>query len=175
MTSELPEDPLKVTPAEDQHVVEALPACRPYPPLREGVCLRGPDRRLDDFHPLGPENLVERTGVLRVPVSDQAPDARSRSPTARFRACWVTHAESGFLVTPRTCTLRDPSSMPNSTYMVRSQTGSTVKKSNARMPRAWARRNSLHDGLLRRGAGPRPSRRRTVRIAVADTRIPSFI
>ncbi|MGH2652082.1 MAG: hypothetical protein ACRDHK_12850, partial [Actinomycetota bacterium] len=60
---------------------------------------------------------------------------RSRSPTARFRACWVTHAESGFLVTPRTWTRRDPSSMANSTYRVLSQAVSTVKKSNATIPR----------------------------------------
>jgi hypothetical protein len=34
-----------------------------------------------------------------------------------------------------------------------------VKKSAAHDPCAWARRNSLHDGPLRRGAGPRPERR----------------
>jgi hypothetical protein len=62
----------------------------------------------------------------------------------------------------------------NSTYRVRSQVVSTVKKSTAKIPWAWVRRNSLHDGPLRRGAGPRPCRRRTVRIAVADTRTPSF-
>jgi transposase-like protein len=65
-------------------------------------------------------------------------------------------------------------SMPNNTYGVRSQAVSTVKKSSARSPWAWALRNSLHEGPLRRGAGPRPSRRRIVRIVVADTRMPSF-
>jgi hypothetical protein len=74
MGSELPKDSLKVTSAEDQQVVEALPASRPHPPLGEGVRLRSPDRRLDDSDPLGPEDLVKRTGVLGVPVSDQEPD-----------------------------------------------------------------------------------------------------
>jgi hypothetical protein len=80
MASELPKDSLKVAPAEDQHVVEALPACRPDPPLGEGVRLRAPDRRLDDFHPLGPEDLVQGTGALRVPVSDQEPNAPKPLP-----------------------------------------------------------------------------------------------
>jgi len=37
---------------------------------------------------------------------------------------------------------------------VRSQAVSTVKKSHAMMPSAWARRNSAHVGPARRGAGP---------------------
>ncbi len=60
------------------------------------------------------------------------------------------------------------------TYRVRSQAVSTAKKSKAMMARAWDLRNSLHEGPVRLGAGPMPSRRRTVRIAVADTRTPSF-
>jgi hypothetical protein len=96
MPSELPKDSLKMASTKDQDVIETFPACRPDPPLGEGVRLRGPDWRLDDSDALGPEDLVEKTGVLRVPVSDQAPDARSRSSTAMFRACWVTHVESGF-------------------------------------------------------------------------------
>ena len=45
----------------------------------------------------GRENLASRSRIEnRMP--------RSPSPTARFRACWVTHAESGFLVTPKMCT-----------------------------------------------------------------------
>lgn len=58
--------------------------------------------------------------------------SRSR-PTERFRACCVTHAESGFLVTPRTSTRLDPSSMVKSTYSVRSHAVSTVKKSRAKI------------------------------------------
>ncbi len=51
--------------------------------------------------PVRRENLESRSRMMnRTP--------RSHSPTARFRACWVTHAESGFLVAPRTWTRLDP-------------------------------------------------------------------
>jgi hypothetical protein len=49
-----------------------------------------------------------------------------------------------------------------------------VKKSSARIPWAWARRNSLQVGPPRRGAGPSPARRSSVRILVADTLMPSL-
>jgi hypothetical protein len=134
MVSELSKDSLKVTSAEDQQVVEALPTCRPHPPLGERVRLRGADRRLDDSDALRSENLVERTGELRVPSRIRNRTSRSRSPTARFRGCWVTHAEAGSLVTPRRCTRRDPSPIANSTYIVRSHAVSTAKKSMATIP-----------------------------------------
>ena len=99
--------------------------------------------------------------------------SRSRSPTARFQACCVTHAES-FLVTPRTSTrLQRPSSMVKSTYSVRSQPShrEEVKGQDRVSLRA---EEPLHEGPIRRGAGPRWCRRRTVRIAVAETVMPSF-
>jgi len=40
--------------------------------------------------------------------------------------------------------------------------------------RAWARRNSPHVGPIRRGAGPRPPRRSTFAIVVAEILIPSL-
>jgi hypothetical protein len=64
--------------------------------------------------------------------------------------------------------------MAKNTCSVRSQAVSTVKKSTARIPRAWLRRNPLQVGPARRGAGPNPFRRRSVRIAVAETLIPSL-
>jgi hypothetical protein len=174
MHHELSQGSLQVVSVEDQEVVEALPACRSDPPLGEGVRLRGPDRRLDDSGPSvrntsskERENFESRSRIRNL-------TPRSRSPTATLRACWVTQAESGFLVRPKTWTRRDPSSIAKSTYTVRSQAVSTVKKSTARIPRAWDLRNSLQDRPLRRGAGPRPQRRRIVRIAVADTQTPSF-
>ena len=51
---------------------------------------------------------------------------------------------------------------------------STVKKSVAKMPLAWARRNSLQVGPERRGAGGRRWRRRTVATLVLETVTPSF-
>jgi hypothetical protein len=59
------------------------------------------------------------------------------------------------------------SSITNNTYRVLSQMDSTVKKSVARIPRAWLRRNSPQVGPDRRGAGPSPLRRSSVRIAAA--------
>jgi hypothetical protein len=57
---------------------------------------------------------------------------------------------------------------------VRSRAVSTVKKSHAMIPCAWARRNSAHVGPARRGAGPSRAARSRVRIVVAPTRMPSL-
>jgi hypothetical protein len=97
----------------------------------------------------GPENFESRSRITNRMWS-------SRSPIARLRACWVTHAESGFLVTPRTCTRRERRWIANSTYIVASTAVSTVKKSRAKMPVACELRNSLQVGPSRRGAGPSP-------------------
>jgi hypothetical protein len=51
---------------------------------------------------------------------------------------------------------------------------STVKKSVARIPLAWARRNWLQVGPERRGAGGSRWRRRTVATLVLETMTPSF-
>ena len=65
-------------------------------------------------------------------------------------------------------------SMNTRTYSVRSPAVSTVKKSQAMMPSAWARRNSAQVGPFRLGAGPSRAVRSKVRIVVALTRIPSL-
>jgi len=120
--------------AKDQKVVETLQPHRSYPSLGERVRLGCLDRSVDDSDALGPEHLVERDGELGVSVADQEPDvSKPLPPTARFRACCVSPAESGFLVTPRTSTRLDPSSIVKSTYSVRSHAVSTVKKSRARI------------------------------------------
>jgi hypothetical protein len=88
MASELQKESLEVPPAEDQQVVEALPACRPHPPFGERVRLRGPEGGADDPNAFGPEDLVERTGELGVPVSDQEPDAL-KSVELLKQASWL--------------------------------------------------------------------------------------
>ena len=98
---------------------------------------------------------------------------RSPSTSSRLRACWVTQAPSGLAVTPARWTRRVSSSMKNSTYSRRSQTVSTVKKSQATIPAACWRRNARQVVVARRGAGSSPWRRSVVRIAVAETRTPS--
>jgi hypothetical protein len=92
---------------------------------------------------------------------------------ARFRACWVTQAESGCEVTPPRWTVLVPSSIHTSTYRVFNRIVSTVRKSHARIPAACCRRNALHVGP-RLGAGPRPARRSTVATVVAETFTPSL-
>ena len=64
--------------------------------------------------------------------------------------------------------------MKNKTESVFSRSVSTVNKSQARMPEACERRNSVHVGPDRRGAGSKPWRSRIVRTVVAETRMPSF-
>jgi hypothetical protein len=51
---------------------------------------------------------------------------------------------------------------------------STVKKSVAQIPAASDRRNSVHVGPVRRGAGSWPARSRIVRTVVAEILIPSL-
>src|SRR4051794_23966121 len=57
-------------------------------------------------------------------------------------------------VIPARCTRRRSTSTTNSTYSLVRPTVSTVKKSHANSPPAWARRNAVQLGPLRRGAGP---------------------
>src|SRR5205085_2721826 len=93
------------------------------------------------------EYLVSRSRIRNGKDADW-----SSNEHMRFRACWETHAESGWAVTPAMCTRRVWTSMKKSTYSLRSQSVSTVKKSQARMPWAWALRNCDHVGPDRRGA-----------------------
>src|SRR5918994_5293196 len=106
---------LEVASTEDERPVQALGPDRANPALGEGVRHRGSDGRLDDLHILGAEHLVKGTGELRVSVPDQESDPLKPLPHRQFRPCWVTHTESGCLVTPATCTRRVPTSMTKST------------------------------------------------------------
>jgi hypothetical protein len=65
------QDTLQMAPAEDQHVVEALPSYSAHPSLRERVRPRCPDGGLHDAEALGPKDLVERSGELGVSIPEQ--------------------------------------------------------------------------------------------------------
>lgn len=65
---------LEVPAAEDEHPIQALCSDRADPPLRERVRAGSQDRRLDDSHAFGAEDLVEGTGELRVAVPDHEAD-----------------------------------------------------------------------------------------------------
>ena len=74
MLDELVDHGVEVTPAEDQHAIEALPADSADEALGEGVGTRRPDRRADDPNALGAEDLVEAGRELGVPVADEEID-----------------------------------------------------------------------------------------------------
>jgi hypothetical protein len=84
---------------------------------------------------IDPEDLLQVTTA-----NDQPPASRSASTKSRLRACWVTQALLGLAVTPARWTRRVSCSKKNGTQSRPSQTVSTVKKSQARMPAAWWRR-----------------------------------
>jgi len=70
------------------------------------------------------------------------PLALSPRSIRRLRACWAVQALVGCAVTPRMCTALVSISITNSTYTRRSSTVSTCRKSQARMPDAWAARTA---------------------------------
>jgi hypothetical protein len=70
-----PQHPLEVPAAEHENPVQTLCPDGADPPLGERVRARSPDRRLDDPRAFGAEDLVERTGELRVPIPDEEPNA----------------------------------------------------------------------------------------------------
>lgn len=118
----------------DQHVVEALGAEGSHETLGERIGIGSADRggmtrapSVRSTSSKGPENLASRLcRTNRTPTK--------RSSMAKFLACWVTQAESGFLAAPETKTRRVESWMAKSTYIVLRPRVSTVKKSNARIP-----------------------------------------
>jgi hypothetical protein len=70
-------------------------------------------------------------------------------------------------LTPSTWTRRVATSIANSTYSRRSKTVSTVKKSTASTPAAWARKNRRQVSADRVGAGSTPARCRMVHTVLA--------
>ena len=81
------QDTLQMAPAEDQHVVEALPSYGAYPTLRERVRPRCPDGGLHDPEALGPKDLVERSGELGVRSRSRMCLSSSSCVIDKFRAC----------------------------------------------------------------------------------------
>ncbi len=115
----------------------------------------------------GPQNLVSRSWMRKLTFS-------SVPSIARFLACSSDPAECEWALTAARWTRLVESSMKKSTYRVFSLAVSTVKKSQARIAAACWPRSCLHMGPPGRGAGPRPWRRTIVRMAVAETAVPSF-
>ena len=98
----------------------------------------------------------------------------NRSSRPRLRACTV-HSPVGFAVTPPRCIRRVPCSMKTRTYSLFSSTVSTCRKSTARIPSAWARRNCRQVGPERRGAGSMPAACRIFQTVDGAIVTPSFV
>lgn len=133
---------------EHQHVIQTFVSNGAYPALRDRVRLRRPERRLDHFHALAAHELIERARELGVAIVHQ--EAHVLQPL-------LDRQVAALLGNPRTVGVWGDSSEVNATR-----------------PQLNARRNSLHDGPSRRGAGPRPARLRIVLIVVAPTPMPSL-
>jgi hypothetical protein len=172
-----PKDLLQVATANDQQPVQALGADRPHPALRVRVRPGAPGTGVNSTS--APSERSTSSKLRENFASQSCSTKRARRPCSpstrsRLRACWVTHWPFGLAVTPARWTRRVSRSMKNSTYSRRSQTVSTVKKSQATIPAASWRRNALQDLAARRGAGFSPWRRSVVRITVAERRTPSW-
>jgi hypothetical protein len=85
---------------------------------------------------------------------------RSGRSMTRLRAYWAVHTPSGYRVTPRMCTRGVATSVTNNTYKRLRKIVSTVKKSNASGPSAWARRNLRQEypGRAEQAGTARPAR-----------------
>lgn len=111
------EHSLEVPLAEDEHPIEALGPDRPDPALREGVGLGSTYGREDHLR-LVALNTASKLDVYfesRSLIRNRKVVRSSARSNERFRACWVTQAESGFLVAPSTRTRLVASSITNKT------------------------------------------------------------
>jgi hypothetical protein len=102
-------------------------------------------------------HLVEGAAELRIPIAEHeahpSPLSQLRQQLAGLLGDQVP---ARLAVTPARWTRRVSSSMKNSTYNRRSQTVSTVKKSQVTIPAACCRRNACQVVAARRGAGSSP-------------------
>jgi hypothetical protein len=163
------EDLLEVPATHDEQPVKALGPHRPDPALGVGVGVRRLNWRDQHLGAVRAEHVVEPAAELRVTIANKEthPASSFLEDKQQVAACWVTQVPLGLAVTPARWTRRVSSSMKNSTYNRRTQTVSTVKKSQATIPAACWRRNARQVVV-----GSRPWRCSVVRIAVAEIRTP---
>ncbi len=108
------ESAIEVPPAEDERPVEALGPGGSRSPVLRRHSRSGPGQGCGSPAPLPSERLRRTVGlnfVSRARMRNRIAVERSSSSMARFRACWVTHAESGCAVDGLTEIRRLPSSM----------------------------------------------------------------
>src|SRR6266540_4217352 len=150
-------DLLELSAVEDEEPVEALAPDGADPALDVRVCVRCPHRCSDHLDPVAAEDGVEGAAELAIAVVDQQP-----GPLA---AVVEVHQQVARLL---------PMQMKTSTYSRRSNTVSTVRKSQASVVAACWRRNDRQSSRSRSGAGGTPAACRMLRTRVAETSMPSL-
>jgi hypothetical protein len=137
----------------------------------------------------GEEPSLARGGPAGGAVDERGPDdevelrVRTRPAGDGFRpahldrcvvACCSIQPPSGLLVHAKYSIRRLPMQMKTSTYSRRSNTVSTVRKSQASVVAACWRRNDRQSSRSRSGRGWTPAAFRTLRTSVAETSMPSL-
>ena len=156
-------------------MIDYLPSHASDQSLDVSVGPWSPVRGEHDLDAFGREDRIEAARVLRVAVAKKEADAEIGLVVEihdHVACLLVTQVPFGLALTPTPRIRRVSMCRNTSAYKVLRNTVSTVKKSQATMALACEARNWRQVGSSRRGAGPRPARRRMVRIVVAETTIP---
>ncbi len=165
---------LEMAAADDEDSVETLGAESADPALGVSVRVRRLDGRADHLDAFSPEDLVEGVAELCVAIVDEEPE--------RLLVVELHEKVARLLRDPAAVRIRAAGDVLDPTGRERDEEedvdplqkgGSTVRKSQASMPDAWARRKPRHDECIRRcGAGRRPASSSSLRTDVADTGMP---
>jgi hypothetical protein len=165
---------LEMAAAEDEDPVEAVGTNCAHPTLGEGVCVRRLDRRADHFDAFRSKDLVEGAAELAVAIMDEEPERllvlELHGEVARLlgdpASIWVRTA--GDVLDPSRRNRDEEEDIDPCRKTV-----STVRKSQASMLAACARKKARHDECVRCGAGWKPASSSTLRTDVAETETPS--
>jgi hypothetical protein len=133
------QDSFEVVSAAHKRPVQALRSDRSDPSLGEGVGSRSPVRGPDDVHSFRAEDLVERPG-RRVPIADEKAHRLelgldNQVPGLLGDPCGVGMGCGADEIDPSGVKINEEQDVEGLSRIV-----STVKKSVARTPCAWARR-----------------------------------
>jgi hypothetical protein len=158
---------------KDEGPVQDLGANGPHPALGESVGLRSADGREDHPGTLGSEHGVEGARELGVSIADEVPNSCGNL-TGHVDVASLLGGVAGVGVAGRGHHVdpTGPDLDEEQDVQLERNAVSTEKKSQARTPSAWARRNSDQEGPSLRGAGPKRFRLSSVRMVVAPTRMP---
>jgi hypothetical protein len=146
--------------AGDEDTVEALAADGADPTFGVGVRAGRLWRRLDDVDAGRGEHRVEDSGEFRVAVAQQEPQIVGSLVEIHKQIAGLLGDPGAARVGGNAGDVHLPGGDLDEEQYVDpfEEDVSTVKRSQARMPRAWAVRNCFQVGPVRRGAGSTPAR-----------------